>query len=340
MNEDHKTSDYQLFTPVMAASNRPSIRLDFSAPERPNARGEAPSNGSDSPPVRGLPSPSTAAAPVHSKTTKLDRHQLERIEQQLTARDHAVLQAIRKYRFLTTDQIGRLYITDCSTKASHTRHQNLLTKRLANHGLIRSLARRVGGVGGGSSMQIWHLTEAGHRLLTLNDPGDHPRKRFVEPSSTFLAHTLAIAECAVQLTCLCRESEDLSLEQVDTEPPCWRAYKTGDKVSYLKPDLFAITNYDSYEDRWFIEMDLDTESPMQVVEKCNIYLHYYYTGVEQKETGMFPLIVWIVPSTARKERLKEYIRERLKGHPKMFLVITPDELEKMLRQFIGPEELC
>ena len=340
MNEDHKTSENHLFTPVREASIRPSSRLDFTRAKTPANSEKTPSLGSDSPPFWGIPSHTAADAPVHSKATKLDRRQLERIEQVLTARDHAVLQAIRKYHFLTTDQIGRLYVTDCSTKTSQTRHQNLLTKRLADHGLIQALSRRVGGQGGGSSVQVWYLTEAGHRLLMLNDPGDHPRKRFVEPSSTFLAHTLAVAECAVQLTCLCRESEDLSLEQIDTEPPCWRAYKDNGTVSYLKPDLFAITNYDHYEDRWFIEMDLDTESPRQVVDKCNAYLQYYYTGAEQKETGMFPLVVWIVPSTTRKERLQEYIRDSIKGQPKMFLVITPDQLEKMLRQFIGPEELC
>jgi len=47
-----------------------------------------------------------------------------------------------------------------------------------------------------------------------------------------------------------------------------------------------------------------------------------------------------VKVAARKESLKAYIRESLKGQPKMFLVITPDELEKMLRQTIDRSELC
>ena len=144
----------------------------------------------------------------------------------------------------------------------------------------------------------------------------------------------------MQLTCLCRESSDLALEAVDTEPSCWRRFTDSGRVCYLKPDLFAITNYDHYEDRWFIEMDLGTESSAQVLEKCNVYLRYYYTGIEQKETEMFPFVVWIVKDDTRKENLKSIIRENLSSQPKMFLVITPDELEKMLRQFIGVEELC
>ena len=95
-----------------------------------------------------------------------------------------------------------------------------------------------------------------------------------------------------------------------------------------------------YEDRWFIEMDLGSESPRQVVEKCNAYLRYYYTGLEQKESGMFPLVVWIVKDATRKERIKEYIRDSIKGQPKMFLVITPDELEKTLRGDTDTKELC
>ena len=108
----------------------------------------------------------------------------------------------------------------------------------------------------------------------------------------------------------------------------------------MKPDLFTITTYQKYEDRWFIEMDLGSESPRQVVNKCDAYLRYYYTGIEQKETGMFPLVVWIVKDSARKEKLRSSIKESMKAQPRMFLVITPDELEKTLRGDVKTKELC
>ena len=326
MNEDHKTSKNQLSTPVSSPSNRPSLRPEFGGEKVAGTSEISEAKGGGSIPLQGIASHPAAARPVKSKNTKLTRQQLEGIEARLSARDHAVLQAIRKYRFLTSTQIGRLYITNCSTKTSQTRQQNLLLQRLGGHGLIRPLERRVGGYGGGSTVQVWHLTEAGQRLLVLHDPGAQPRKRFSEPS--------------VQLICLCRDSEDLSLELVDTEPSCWRKYRDDNRTCYLKPDLFAVTSYDGYEDRWFIEMDLGSESMTQVSEKCNGYLRYYYTGLEQKATEMFPLVVWIVKDSQRKENLKACIRENLQGHPKMFLVITPDELEKMLRQFIDAKELC
>lgn len=174
MNENHKTSNNQAFTPVEGLSTRPSIRSDFSGEETPEASGILPAKGADSIPISGIPS---AARPAH-KPMRLTRAQLEKLEDRLSALDHAVLQAIRKYRFLTSDQIGRLYVPTGVSKSSKTRVQNLMLKRLSDHNLIRTLERRVGGYGGGSTQPVWHLTEGGHRLLTLNDPDTYPRKRF------------------------------------------------------------------------------------------------------------------------------------------------------------------
>ncbi len=340
MNENHKINKNQAFTPVSEPSRRPSRRSEFESGETAQTRGENPSLGSDSIPFHGIVSDSVRSRPAISKVKKLSRAQLTEMEEHLSARDHAVLQAIRKYRFLTSNQVGSLFFADCSTKTSRSRNQNLLLQRLGDYGLIRPLERRVGGTGGGSSLQVWYLTEAGQRLLTLNDPDSIKRKRIQEPQALFLEHTLAIAECAIQMTSLCRYSYDLNLVAVDTEPTCWRRFVDDGRAVYLKPDLFTITTCQNYEDRWFIEMDLSSESPRQVVDKCNAYLRYYYTGIEQKESGMFPLVVWIVKDAARKENLREYIRGNIKAQPKMFLVITPDELEKTLRGDVDAKELC
>lgn len=340
MNENDKTRKKQAIIPDAAPSHRPSSRSEFERGQTPEPSETNASLGSDSIPFLGIAFDSAGRRPVSSKTKKLSRIQLTEIEGCLTARDHAVLQTIRKYRFLTSTQVGNLFFTDCTTKTSRSRNQNLLLKRLGDYGLIRPLKRRMGGCGGGSTLQVWHITEAGQRLLTLNEPDSIKRKRIVEPRPLFLEHTLAITECAVQMTSLCRYSADLNLVAIDTEPTCWRRFTDSGKAVYLKPDLFAITIYQKYEDRWLIEIDLGSESMRQVVDKCNTYLHYYYSGIEQKETGMFPLVMWIVRDIARKERIREYIRDSIKAQPKMFLVITPGELENVLRGDIDTKELC
>lgn len=153
MNEDHKISENQLSTPVFDPSRRPSGRTEFEGENAPQVGGDSSALGSDSIPISGIPSSSAGAGAVKKKSTKLTRAQLVEIEDQLTARDHAVLQAIKKYRFLTSDQIGRLYVTDCSTKTSRTRNQNLLDywypvykvlEEEAPQGMWDELARLVG----------------------------------------------------------------------------------------------------------------------------------------------------------------------------------------------------
>lgn len=279
--------------------------------------------------------PTPAARPK-----KMNRAYLAELDKRLSGRDRDVLRAIQKHRFLLTGQIQRLYFAEGSSAPANTRAANRALKKLNEYGLINSLKRRIGGVRAGSASLIWHLTEPGHRILHLGNQDTGPRRRFEEPSPMFLEHTLAVAECAVQLICICRPSEDLELVSVDSEPTCWRPFTVDGKVVYLKPDLFAITTYEDYEDQWFIEIDLGTESPAQVALKCAAYYKYYCSGIEQRESGMFPLVVWIVPDEGRKQRLEEAIQATLPKHPKMFLVITPDKLEKMIRQVIGPEALC
>lgn len=340
MNENYKTTENQAVTPDTDPSHRPSGRPEFEGEEAAELGDHEGSLGSDSIPFLGIAFAEQPPRKAISKVKKLSRVQLTKLEELLTARDRNVLETIRKYRFLTSSQVGKLFFADCSTKTSRTRNQNLLLQRLSGYGLIQPLERRIGGSGGGSTLQVWHLTEAGQRLLTLNDSDSMKRRRTLEPQPLFLEHTLAIAECAVQMTSLCRYSADLNLVAIDAEPTCWRRYNDGGSAVYLKPDLFTITTYQKYEDRWFIEMDLGSESPRQVVEKCNAYLRYYYAGIEQKDTGMFPLVVWIVKDASRKERLMEYIRDSIKAQPKLFLVITPDELEKTLRGDTDPKVLC
>jgi hypothetical protein len=111
-------------------------------------------------------------------------------------------------------------------------------------------------------------------------------------------------------------------------------------MTALRPDMYAATICGEYEDRWFIELDLHTESPSKVIEKCRRYHDYYRSGLEQKLHNVFPLVVWIVPDAARKESVTKHIREAFQKQPKIFIVITPEELETLIRQGVERGELC
>lgn len=270
----------------------------------------------------------------------LSRQQLEAILAGLSERDTEIIASIQRYRYLLTSQLQRLHFSDASTPTAGLRAASRSLKKLRGLGLIDHLARRIGGVRAGSGAMVWHLTHAGERLIYLRSQKLTPTKRFFEPSPYFLAHTLAVAEVAVQLTELCRDHHGIELSALQPEPDCWRTYSECGSTLVLKPDLFAVTLSGRYEDRWFCEIDLDTESPVKVVEKCEKYHRYYRSGLEQKESEVFPLTVWIVPTAERRDRIIAHIRKAFEKQPKLFAVITKDELAYLVQHGGDARMLC
>lgn len=261
---------------------------------------------------------------------RLSHKRLAELETALGERDKAVLSVIQRHRYLLTGQVQRLIFTDAATPSAALRAASRCLKKLKGLGLVCTLSRRIGGVRAGSGSLVWYISHAGERLLRLHDHKPAPVRRFFEPSPYFLAHTLAVSEISIQLTELCRE-QGMTLSSLQPEPECWRPYSERGTHLTLKPDLYAVTVSGEYEDRWFFEVDLDTESPAKVIEKCQRYHQYYRTGLEQKAAGVFPLTVWIVPDQGRKDRLAEAIRAAFDKQPRLFAVITGDELAHLVR---------
>ncbi len=286
--------------------------------------------------TNSISSPATAG----EECRRLTRQQLVETAAALSERDGKILTAVQRYRYLLTGQIQRLYFYTAATPTAAHRAAARSLKRLQGLGLVDHLARRIGGVRAGSGGLVWHLTHAGERLLRLHEQTTSPVRRFFEPSPYFLAHSLAVAEVAVNLTEICREQHSMKLTALQPEPECWRTYSEYGSMLSLKPDLFAITVSGQYEDRWFIEVDLATESPSKVVDKCERYHKYYHSGLEQQEAGVFPLTVWIVPTVERKEKLIKHIREAFDKQPRLFTVITKDELWALVCQGGEGGTLC
>ena len=286
--------------------------------------------------ANSISSPAAAGEEVR----RISRQQLEEAAARLSDRDREILTSVQRYRYLLTGQIQRLHFTESATSTAAHRAAARGLKKLKDLGLLSHLARRIGGVRAGSGGLVWYLTHAGERLLYLENHILTPTKRFSEPSPYFLAHTLAVTEIAVQLTELCREQRTLKLTALQPEPECWRTYSEYGALQSLKPDLFAITVSGQYEDRWFIEVDLDTESPGKIVSKCERYHKYYRSGLEQQASEVFPLTVWIVPSAARKEKLITHIKKAFDKQPRLFAVITTDELGTLICQGGEGGSLC
>jgi len=273
----------------------------------------------------------------------LAKNRLEELDRLLSVREKAVLVSLHKCRYLITNQISRLHFNDSVSESAAIRATNRLMRKLLDYGLAEVLERRIGGVRSGSGSYIWTLTESGVNLLHINDKDYAPRKRFFEPSMNFLKHTMEVSEIFVQLTGICRKN-NIDLLKTELEPECWRPY-TGDdgKPATMKPDMFAVTINSGYEDSWFIEVDLNTESPSVVIDKCYRYINYCKSGIEQKNNGVFPLVVWLVYNVNRKNKLKQYIdecREISEQSKRVFTVIMPNEFESLIKQGMDYGVLC
>jgi len=119
---------------------------------------------------------------------------------------------------------------------------------------------------------------------------------------------------------------------ITTEPVCWRSYlgPAGQQLT-LRPDLHAVVASPHYDDHYFIEVDRDTENPARVLAACQRYAAYYASGAEQRACGVFPLVLWVVPSAARCQQLRRVIASDQRLPAALFAVITNQQIGETIR---------
>lgn len=261
------------------------------------------------------------------------------LDQHLTDRDIRVLEDLEQYRLLTTRQLQRLHLPvrplgDHASTSAATRGTTRILGRLEALGMIARLERRIGGMKHGSAPTIWHLGGAGDRYLRARR-GDPARRRYSEPGLTFVAHTLAVADIAVAI----REAAGAArfdLLELDAEPSCWRPFAgaAGEAIT-LKPDLFAITADATTETHSFVEVDLGTEHLPAVLRKCRTYQQYERTGSEQTARGLFPAVVWLVPTIKRADAIRAAIDADRSLDAGLFWVTTSEQALDQLAPYQG-----
>jgi len=240
---------------------------------------------------------------------RLGSHNLPTLHTMLSERDRSILRLVWEHRFVTTRQIQRVLFWQHATADAGTRACNRVLTRLREHRFLHRLDRPIGGVRGGSGAFVWCVGPAGDRIMRAEpDPARTKRTRPFEPTPLFLDHTLAVTEARVQFEEVAHRG-DLELLDVETEPATWRTFTAPDgSVQVLKPDLRAVTAAGDYEDHWFIEVDLGTESIPALIRKCLTYQRYKDSGIEQSRLGLFPAVVWLIGDPRRRERLSATIR--------------------------------
>lgn len=281
--------------------------------------------------VKAPESLSSSAAPGSPErgVRRVGRRRLGVIERELSERDWAILASLDQHRFLTTRQLQALHFHDHASPAAATRICLRVLSRLCELGVVEHLVRRVGGVRAGSASYVWRVGSVGDRLLRQAS-GDGIRARRKEPSARHLDHCLAIADCHLALLAAAR-ARRLELLTVATEPESWRSYLgVSGAPEVLKPDLYAVTATGEYEDHWFVELDRATESLPTLVRKCAQYERYRRTGREQAETGIFPLVVWVVPDDDRVTKLQAALNAARRLDTTLFRITTPERFAELV----------
>ena len=240
-----------------------------------------------------------------------------------------LLALVAAHRFATTTQLARLTALEYASPASALRQTQRHLASLAQYRLLTSLERRVGGWQGGSAVTVWAATTRGQRLVAVDEgEGEVPRRqRPREVSTTFLDHLLAITEVRTSIEEAVRQEADTETT-VALEPDCWRtALSPSGQPQVLRPDLAVTITSPAYEDRYLIEVDRATENPGRVIATCWRYQEHQ---AQAGDGGVFPLVVWLVPTDRRRHRLERAIAHSTGLLRELFRVIRLDQLPTLI----------
>ena len=238
-----------------------------------------------------------------------------------------LLALVAAHRFATTTQLARLTTLEYASWASALRQTQRHLASLAQQRLLTSLERRVGGWQGGSAVTIWAATTRGQRLVAAEGEEVQRRQRPREVSTTFLDHLLAITEVRTSIEEAVRQQTDTEAA-VALEPDCWRtALSPSGQPQVLRPDLAVTITSPSYEDRYLVEVDRATENPGRVIATCWRYQEH---EAQAGGGGVFPLVVWLVPTDRRRHRLERAIAHSTGLLRDLFCVIRLDQLPTLI----------
>jgi hypothetical protein len=252
---------------------------------------------------------------------------LDALREELTERDIALLRTVCELRFLSGDQLTRLYFSESHDPAASARAARRALLRLTRLDCLARLPRRVGGARSGSGGFVYHLGLAGQRLAM--DQGWQPmrrRRRSLAAGTLFLAHSLQVAELHTLLIEADRSGRIELLELV-AEPACWRSYAgSRGQATTLKPDSFGRFGAGEFEDSYWLEVDMGTEGSGAIDRQLKRYLAYQASGQFQAERGVFPKVLWLTPSRERAAAVGECIGRLPERERAPFVVFMFNEL--------------
>jgi hypothetical protein len=253
----------------------------------------------------------------------------------LSPTDRDVLELVGRFRFCSGRQLERLAYPG-EPSPSRARIARRALQRLTELGTLVRLDRRIGGVRAGSAGYVYALSPLGVRVIEFLAGAGVVRGRGThDPGSTFVRHILAVTETFVRLT-EASLSGLVELISFDPEPGCWRRFVgAGGARLVLKPDASVQLGIGAYLDNYFFEVDCGTEGRGALLAKFQAYVSYYRSGREQQERGIFPRVLWVVPTAARAAVLERVVVELRPEARQLFAVVRFGELVASLASADG-----
>jgi Replication-relaxation len=253
----------------------------------------------------------------------------------LGAAEREVIESLARLRLMSHAQLSALLALPRSEQSATTlaRSARRVLARLTARRVLARLDRRIGGVRAGSAGYVYYLGPVGQRLMAYWQGQGLTRGRLrPEPGGRYVRHRLAVSELYVQ-TRLAADEGSLDLLSFQAEPECWRSYVDGfGGQTVLKPDAYVRLGLGAYEDSFFIEVDLGSESRAVIARKVRAYLDYFASGIEQAERGVFPRVLLLTNTAARKSVLVS-VCERLPAEAWALFTITT--LDRALEALTG-----
>jgi hypothetical protein len=195
--------------------------------------------------------------------------------------------------------------------------------------LLVSRQYKQAGAGYATSPHIWTITKLGLRVAHYGSDKLAMKLRYWSPrvAKHTLEHTLAINDVEIALKSLQNTPEsEFRIDQIQHEPYCWQVFDNGIKSVKLKPDMYVETSRAIGDKRgkfrWWPEIDLATERPCQIIDKCQVYVDYW----ENVQPPILPTILLIVPDEFRQKQLREKIDQKFHKKSCIFEVIARSDL--------------
>lgn len=254
------------------------------------------------------------------------------VAERLSARDWSVMETVNRLHLVTGRQLERLHFAELAGR-SRTVTRSRALARLVDWRVLMPLPRRVGGAGRGSTVSVYALDTAGHRLLTerLNQKVVQAKvRRPGTPGERFVRHILATSELYVDLVEAERAGR-FQLRSFQAEPAAWWPNGLG---GWLKPDAFLVVSNGTVDYLWWVEVDLGTESIPTLMRKLRTYVEFVNRG-QAGPRGAIPRVLVSVPDERRRMAFMEQVRRLPAPADELLQVVTQESAVSWIEKCIS-----